>query len=477
MVDGQEPDIRHARRGLSPPVATAQHPSPVDRFTMIPPRAPLAVELDRRPAEPKARPHSVVLVSAVAPVPVDNGKRAVLKGMVEYFVDRLGAENVHYAMVAGAADAMPDLPCQVHRLSRPSTSEQLLQGAKGLLTSRRGTLQEALLNSRRLKRDIADLLGRLGCDLHIYDTVRLGQHRTAGKQRNVVYMDDLFSQRYQRILDLDGESRAADFDPLGEFAANVPAALRPALRRPSVYRPLLAFEARRLRKREVELAQDFDAALLISSTEVDLLRQRSGSSRVSRLSPLLPDVLPLPRAVVDPPEFVFLGRLNIPHNDDGICSFLQLAGPELSRRWPGAKVRIVGSGPSPALQRLAAEQSDLVVLEGFVRDLNEVFSRATALIAPLRFGSGVKIKVIDALARGLPVIGTSSAFEGIDVRPDLRDGCLVEDDVRRWPDALTGLVGAVANRRASRAALAYYLSACSRSVVLRQYDEIFGMSG
>ena len=75
-------------------------------------------------------------------------------------------------------------------------------------------------------------------------------------------------------------------------------------------------------------------------------------------------------------------------------------------------------------------------------DLDAVFNRATVALAPMRMGSGIKLKMLDAFARGVPVLATSVAVDGIPVAPDGSDGCLIYDD-------LSPLAGA--DRRAGRA--------------------------
>ena len=429
--------------------------------------------VDRPTVLPHSTASSVVIVSAVSPVPVDNGKRAMLKGLLDYFIERLGPDNVHYALVGDPGSELPSLDCHVHRLNRPSSREQLRHGSWRLLSSREGTLQEALLGSGRLRREIGDLLERLGCDLEVYDTLRLGQHRPDSSRRSVIYLDDLFSVRYRRILAMSQDG--SEFDPLGEFVVNVPPALRAIARKPAVYRALLGFEARRIARREVQVTHEFDKTLLVSRAEVAVLEELSTAANIRELRPRLPEISMLPRQVATPPQFVFLGRLNIPHNDDGICALISAAGPEIRRRWPDATLRVIGTAPSPTLQRLAAENEGFVVLEGFVDDLTEIFAQATLLLAPLRFGSGIKIKIIDALARGLPVLGTSTALEGIPVDPAGCDGCIIEDDLASWPEAMAGLISGQDNLAASTGALQFYRSSHSREAITDQYDELFGL--
>jgi len=394
---------------------------------------------------------SVVVVSAISPLPVDNGRRVFLAGLVQYLCDRIGPDDVHYGLVASRDVPTPDLGCRVHRLPMPHSGEQLGNAVVESVLRRRLSLQEAMLSSGPLRAAVADLVATWEPTLEIYDTARMAQHRAPYRPdaRSIVHLDDLYSVRYARMVE-SSATLGADFDPLGEFSANVPGFLRRPAGAPAVYRPLLRWESRRMREREVAIAQEFTTTLLVNAGEVAALNRQAGVSTVRVITPLAPMPGTTRRAPVEPPELVFLGRLNVPHNDDAICSFLREALPALLQRSPDTRIRVIGKGASPALRRLAAAHPDAVLLEGFVEDLDAVFARATAVIAPLRFGSGVKQKVLDALARGVPVIGTEVTFEGIPVSRgavgphhggvEAVDGCIVADDLRTWPELLAGLV-------------------------------------
>ena len=96
-------------------------------------------------------------------------------------------------------------------------------------------------------------------------------------------------------------------------------------------------------------------------------------------------------------------RYSLPCRTSGCCSSAAVATrPALRRRTPGA----IGCSPL-----------------GWVDDLDDVLLAGRGLISPLRIGSGIKIKVLEALARGLPVVATPHGVLGLDVGPD--DGCLV----------------------------------------------------
>src|SRR4051794_21575883 len=104
---------------------------------------------------------TALIISATSPVPVDSGKRLFLNGLLDYFVHRLGPENVHYAMTAEAGEERPSFPGIAHRLDRPSSVSQLRALARMVAVDRSYTAQEAMLGAKTLRRQIHELVSWL----------------------------------------------------------------------------------------------------------------------------------------------------------------------------------------------------------------------------------------------------------------------------------------------------------------------------
>jgi glycosyltransferase involved in cell wall biosynthesis len=419
---------------------------------------------------------AVMIVSAASPYPRDNGKRVVMSGFIDYFAERVGSDAVHYVLVVDSDAETPDLPCKLHVLARPGTGAQVWSDIRRAVVGHR-SCQEALFSSRRLRSELHDLIESVDPAVVIYDTVRLGQHAPHdASRRELIFLDDLFSVRYERMLDADASGELGDIDPLGEFGAVLTGPMRWLAHRPAIYRKLLGVERQRIRRSEDASIQSFDASLLLNESEVSLARARIASSSVFALRPYLPEIRTPVRSPSETPQFVFLGRLNVPHNDSAITSFLDGAGAALESELPKAVVRIVGRGARAPLERIAARYPQLVRLEDYVDDLDALFATTTAMLAPLRYGTGVKVKVLEALMRGLPVVGTERAFSGIPIELDGSSGCLVENDLRRWPELLRRTSDDVENARLSQAAREFYLRTYDREIVAQQYDRLFDLS-
>jgi glycosyltransferase involved in cell wall biosynthesis len=91
----------------------------------------------------------------------------------------------------------------------------------------------------------------------------------------------------------------------------------------------------------------------------------------------------------------------------------------------GATIDFAGGGPTQTLRDRALEDESVRVL-GFVADIRPIVQQASVFVAPIRIGSGTKIKVLNAMAQGKPVVATTTAAEGIDVTPE--ENILIADD-------------------------------------------------
>jgi glycosyl transferase family 1 len=417
---------------------------------------------------------SVAILSVVNPYPADSGKKVVLDGVLRHLVDRLGAGNVHYLLIGGKAeDVRADFPGTVHLLPAPSGGEKVT----ALLTRAatfRSSLQEALTRSGTVARAVAVKLAELDVDLEVYDTVRVGQYAPAGgAARQVCYLDDLFSERYRMMRERMASHPELAMNPLGTFAEHVPAPLRGLVGSTLVQRALLAFEQRMIARSEVAAARRFDRCLLVNARECRALAERA---RVH-----YDDVAAIPPVVRargrrdfrGAPEFVFLGLLSQPWNEDGLRSFVEQVWAGLLARRPDARLRVIGREAPQWLLDLAAAQPGNVVVEGYVEDLDAALAGAAAMLNPARFGTGVKIKVIEALGRGVPVVSTPLGADG--VASGRGTGVLTPADAESWVDELVRLCDVEQNGRESRAALAHHARRYGQEAAFAAYDEAFGL--
>lgn len=416
---------------------------------------------------------SVALISAVDPYPTDAGKKVVLAGFLDYFADRYGPDNVHYVKVGEPAGG--DFPVVLHRAPGPRRVD-VLRNVAVKVTTGRASLQEAFLGSRQTAAAVTRILDEVEPTLRIYDTVRMAQYAPADvAAQQICYLDDLFSERYDRMLKAARRYPDVEISPLGNFAEHVPKQLRPLATNRVSQSALLRLERKLVLGSENRVARRFRRCLLVNATEAAELAQRIGAApgQIQSVPPLVNIVSSGERQYRGAPEFVFLGLLSLPHNADGLQSFLRTVWPLVLARMPDAHLRVIGRDVSPKLLAFTAEFADSVTVDGYVPDLGEALNGAAALVNPLRFGSGIKLKVFEALGRGLPVVSTTVGAEGIASGPG--SGIVVADDAAEAADALCSLTSVARNAQCSGEARHHFASTYSRQAVFEVYDEVFAI--
>ncbi|MEH6635507.1 MAG: glycosyltransferase [Halioglobus sp.] len=113
-------------------------------------------------------------------------------------------------------------------------------------------------------------------------------------------------------------------------------------------------------------------------------------------------------------KLMYVGFLGWEPNAQGLLWFIEQVWPQLVQRHPDLRFDIVGKNPDQRLKTAAASWEG-ISLKGFVPDLQEVYRDSRVSVAPLLFGSGMKVKVLDAMARGMPTVTTTVGAEGIDI--------------------------------------------------------------
>lgn len=114
-------------------------------------------------------------------------------------------------------------------------------------------------------------------------------------------------------------------------------------------------------------------------------------------------------------EVLFVGNYLHPPNVEGALWLAREVWPLVRQAQPNARLTLAGRDPTPAIRALAAPD---IRVPGAVDDLRALYARAALVAAPIFWGSGVRIKLLEALACGMPVVSTALAAEGIDLRHD-----------------------------------------------------------
>ncbi|MFN3940647.1 MAG: glycosyltransferase, partial [Chitinophagales bacterium] len=115
--------------------------------------------------------------------------------------------------------------------------------------------------------------------------------------------------------------------------------------------------------------------------------------------------LPIPEFDRLENALIYVGTLTWEANIDGLLWFADGAWEKLKLQFPDLKLYIIGKNPDSRLVELANRFTDIIIT-GFVDDLEDYFTKCKVNVIPLRFGSGMKVKTINGLCRGIPIVTT-----------------------------------------------------------------------
>lgn len=150
------------------------------------------------------------------------------------------------------------------------------------------------------------------------------------------------------------------------------------------------------------------------------------------------------------PRIAFYGNLGTPANHaaavDLVTRRLSVLAPDV----PGLQLLLLGASPSAELRSLAGRAAAPTLVTGFVDDPRPFLRASTVVALPLRGGSGQRGRVLECLAAGVPVVATSEAIEGLDLR--VGEGILIARDDAELESQLRGLLRAPERARALGAA-------------------------
>jgi glycosyltransferase involved in cell wall biosynthesis len=193
-----------------------------------------------------------------------------------------------------------------------------------------------------------------------------------------------------------------------------------------VRRLLLARESRAMRAYESRVCRTYNEILAVTAYDAAQLSELIDGARPVTAIPICVDPSEIRPCtpMADTRELVYVGGMNYPPNYDAACWFLTEILPLIRREAPDVRVRLIGAR-SDTLRRFAAGD-DRVIVPGYIDDITPYLAGATAFIVPLRAGSGMRVKIIQAMARAVPVVSTRLGALGIDAEHD-RDILLADE--------------------------------------------------
>lgn len=268
----------------------------------------------------------------------------------------------------------------------------------------------------RFRRTLSRLAASTHYDLVHYDVINMAQYLPhLSKFPALLSSNDAISLSYERML----------LEPAG------------------IWRRLRLFLTSFLiRRYERKAYPEFDAVHVVSAEDSAHLRAISSAIRTEIIPVSVADayfdhVKKVPAAVGTPIQVVFTGNLDIPGIRNGLFDFLTKSYPAVMTGFTGWELRILGPKASAETER-AISRIGGIKYSRWVDDYAEFLNSADIVLVLDKTGTGIKTRVLDAMALGKPVIASRLAMNGINARNDV--DCLVQDSPSELTAALLRLL-------------------------------------
>lgn len=194
----------------------------------------------------------------------------------------------------------------------------------------------------------------------------------------------------------------------------------------------------KLQKYELEICSKSNLVLTVSEEDRATLR---------RLDPELVNIRSVPigvdteffkpvRRQAGCKNILSVGTMYWPPNIDSMLYFSRDIFPLVQQSVPDCTLTIAGQRPAPSIEALSTNPA--IRVTGYVNDVRDVARNSGVFIVPLRSGSGVRVKILNAMAMGLPIVSTSIGAEGLEVTSG--EHILIADDSEEFADAVVRIL-------------------------------------
>ena len=219
--------------------------------------------------------------------------------------------------------------------------------------------------------------------------------------------------------------------------------------------------ARLMSEFEQRAVREFDAHVVVSQRDEQRLRDLNPGARIFLIENGVDTAFYSDlgaRAESEARRIVFVGSMDYHANIDGVVDFAREVWPRLRERRPELVFTVVGKDPAPEVRELAKIAG--IEVTGTVDDVRPFYREAIAAVVPLKVGGGSRLKILEAMAAGVPVVSTTLGAEGLGVRHD--ENILIADSNEELAEAIISLVESESQRRD--------LIEAGRALVSRRYD-------
>ena len=274
---------------------------------------------------------------------------------------------------------------------------------------------------------------------------QLVQKLLASEEFDVIHADQLTMTQFA----LDAKELGGDKRPYIIFDAhNATWSIWERMRHnaPWFLKPVYQIEENRIKQYEGMLVEQFDHTMVVIDPDRDLLLAGVANGQAEALNARISSIpIAVDAEVLQPIQrqpgsrnILTLGTLSYPPNADGIRWFMQEIFPLVQQAVPDVSLTVIGKNPPADFMQMAAQSGGAITVTGYVDDLTPYMEAAALMVVPVRAGSGMRVRLLEAFARAMPTVTTTIGLEGIAAEADKE--ILLADDPASFAAATVNLL-------------------------------------
>lgn len=344
--------------------------------------------------------------------PTDSGRKLSLFYYCKGLHDKYDCEIYLYSFLEAGqgekdCESKPDFIKEI-RLSKPiAKGEKLKNLLLRTFLLRRWPMQCSLFFSKENGESIKRYAEEIQPDLIITDMIRTSMYYDYFRNipcRKVLDMDDMLSKRYKRQLHSSYASNIS-----GQYGKKLPGFLNKLLENNTVKHLVLRTEAGLTEKAEMRYSKVYDKVIFVSPMETAALNKKLPDKAIT-ISVGINPMKELPKVKKEDNLLSFVGNLSVAANIDSLDWVVNKILPKVHHP---VKFMVVGKAPEEIKAKY--KNNKQVFFTGRVERLEDYVCKSRIFLSPLLYGTGIKTKILEAMAMGVPVITNDVGAEGIEV--------------------------------------------------------------
>lgn len=280
---------------------------------------------------------------------------------------------------------------------------------KSFVAKEKWPIQNSLYYSKKNANNIKELIKEKDYDVIIVDMIRLATYYSAISNfecKKILDIDDTLSKRYKRQL----HALTSKTSIAGQYNEKLPLFIQKILQSPAVKKLVLKIEIPRMELAEKRYADLFDRVIFVSPIETDEFNKKYQTNKAVTVSlgvdyPYFSKEIPVNK---DKGRVSFVGNMATPANADSVRYIINQVLPHSKNI---SSIVFVGNCPDSLREEYC--NNNKVIFTGKVDDLRIYVEEGMVFLAPIAYGTGIKTKILEAMAMGMPVVTNSIGAEGI----------------------------------------------------------------